>query len=164
MFFKARTVSVIFIMLWALTELQAQEVIPASGGEASGNGGSVSYTVGQIAYTFHSGNDGSVSQGVQQPYEIYTEVETAIPKGIELFCTLYPNPVNDRLIIKTEANPHRQALRFQLYDMHGKTLQNGKIKGSITYVHMTGISSGIYLLKVIDGNTEVITFKIIKNP
>jgi hypothetical protein len=42
---------------------------PQAGGEATGSGGSVSYSVGQVVYTTNTGINGSVAQGVQQPYE-----------------------------------------------------------------------------------------------
>ncbi len=48
----------------------AQEVIPASGGNATGSGGSVSYSAGQVFYLTHEGTTGSVNEGAQQPYEI----------------------------------------------------------------------------------------------
>ena len=50
--------------------LQAQESTQTSGGEATGEGGTVNYTVGQVAYDTHTGTTGSVAEGVQQPYEI----------------------------------------------------------------------------------------------
>jgi hypothetical protein len=70
--------------------VHAQSTIPATGGNAAGNGGSVSYTVGQIVYTTVSGTNGSVAQGVQQPYEI--SVVTGIEnKEINLSCSIYSN-------------------------------------------------------------------------
>jgi len=50
--------------------LQAQETIPASGGKASGSGGTASYSFGQVVYTTYTGTNGLVAQGVQQPFEI----------------------------------------------------------------------------------------------
>jgi hypothetical protein len=44
--------------------IRAQNAIPASGGNATGSGGSVSYTFGQVVYTTKSGTGGSVAQGV----------------------------------------------------------------------------------------------------
>jgi hypothetical protein len=50
--------------------LAMQNTIPAAGGNAKGSGGSASFTVGQIFYTKLSGTNGTVIQGIQQPYEI----------------------------------------------------------------------------------------------
>lgn len=43
---KTFIISTIFLLGIGLTGLQAQEAIPATGGNASGSGGSVSYSVG----------------------------------------------------------------------------------------------------------------------
>ena len=40
---------------FAMTELKAQQVIAAAGGDTSGSGGSVAYSVGQIVYTLNVG-------------------------------------------------------------------------------------------------------------
>ncbi len=53
-----------------LTILQGQSTIPTTGSTASGSGGTATYTVGQITYKTFSGTNGTVAQGVQQPYEI----------------------------------------------------------------------------------------------
>jgi hypothetical protein len=50
--------------------LAMQNTISSAGGNAKGSGGSASFTVGQIFYTKLSGTNGSVVQGIQQPYEI----------------------------------------------------------------------------------------------
>ena len=50
--------------------LHAQTGIPAAGGNASGTGGSVSFSVGQVFYLMNTGTTGSVLEGVQQPFEI----------------------------------------------------------------------------------------------
>jgi hypothetical protein len=77
--YKKLILSALLLSGLGLTGLQAQEVIPAVGGNASGSGGSVSYSVGQVAYQTHTGTNGSVVEGVQQPYEI--SVLTAIEEA-----------------------------------------------------------------------------------
>lgn len=49
----------------------AQQVQPASGGNASGSGGSASFTIGQIFYTTPTGASGSSDQGIQSIAVIY---------------------------------------------------------------------------------------------
>ncbi|RLD56213.1 MAG: T9SS C-terminal target domain-containing protein, partial [Bacteroidetes bacterium] len=82
---KIRNFMIVALLFLGLSNLQAQEVIPATGGEASGSGGSASYTVGQVVYTTNTGTNGnSVSQGVQQPYEISVVTGIAEAKDINL--------------------------------------------------------------------------------
>jgi hypothetical protein len=147
-------------IIWEL-HIDAQNTIPASGGNATGTGGTVSYTVGQVVYTTNSGTTGKVAQGVQQPYEIsvITSVEQA--KDINLDCAAYPNPTTDFLTLKVE-NYDKENLSYWLYDVTGNLLQNKKVEGNETRVSMQNLLSGTYILKITDGGKEVKTFKIIK--
>ena len=87
--------STVFLFIIGLTGLQAQSTIPASGGNASGIGGSVSYSIGQVVYTKFTGTNGSSTQGVQQPFEIsvITGIEEA--RDISLEIVVFPNPATD---------------------------------------------------------------------
>ena len=74
--------SVISFILLAVMSLSAQSALVGTGGEANGSGGSVSYSVGQIAVQSNSEGSTSISEGVQQPYEIQTTDNTASADGI----------------------------------------------------------------------------------
>lgn len=141
--------------------VQAQETIPATGGIATGSGGSVTFTVGQVTYRTWTGTDATVAQGVQQPYEI--SVVTAIENTgeINLQCIIYPNPTRGliKLIVESYEN---QNLRYQLYDSNGVLLQDKKVEAGETEISMGSLSSAVYFLKVIYDNMELKVFKIIK--
>jgi len=145
-----------------LAGLHAQEAIPAAGGNALGNGGSVSYSVGQVVYTTSTGINGSVAQGVQQPYEISIVTGLEEAKGITLQCSAYPNPTSDMLTLKV-VNFQLSTLNFQLYDINGKILENRRIEGDETRIDMTNLVIATYFLRVVQGSKEVKIFKIIKN-
>jgi len=87
---KKLKLSSILLLGLGLTGLQAQESVNATGGDASGSGGSTSYSVGQVVYTTNTGANGTVEQGVQRPIEISV-------KGINLTVLAYPNPTTDYL-------------------------------------------------------------------
>ncbi len=142
---------------------QAQEAITATGGDASGSGGSVSYTVGQVAYSYAS-NGGSVSQGVQQAYNI-TTVLGADMKSISLNVSVYPNPTVDRLTLTVNEDDFasKKALVVQLYNMDGKLLRQKKVEGESTSIEMKELRTATYYLRVLDNENTVKTFKIIKN-
>lgn len=149
------------LLLFGLNGLKAQDAIPTSGGNASGSGGTVSYTVGQVVYTTNTGSNGSVSQGVQQPYEISVVSGIGV-NTINLSCTAYPNPTTDKLTLSVE-NIEKLNLSYQLLDINGKILESNKVEGSETCISMGNLTPSIYFLKVSDGIKEVKTFKIIKN-
>jgi hypothetical protein len=140
----------------------AQEAKPASGGDASGSGGSVSYTVGQVLYTTNTGTKGSVAEGVQQPYEVSVLVGIEKVKDITLMCTVYPNPATDLLFLEIEIADNEN-LFFQLYDMLGKLLVSKKLVDIRTTIPMANLAPATYFLKVRNNQRVVKTFKIIKN-
>jgi hypothetical protein len=150
--------------------LLAQETIPASGGDATGNNGSVSYTVGQVVYTVNNGEEGSVAQGVQQPYEIFVVSGTGNLKNVDLTCVAYPNPTTNFLTLKISGDIKGQ-YAASLYDINGKLLQNHVIESSETTISMGMYISGTYFLRVTATGTnqsssaqsEIKTFKIVKN-
>lgn len=154
--------SAVLLLGLGLTGLQAQEATLTTGGEASGSGGTVSYSVGQVVYFTNTGTTGSVAQGVQQPYEI--SVVTGIPeaKDISLSVSAYPNPTSDYLNLKVE-NYDNKNLSYQLFDINGKLLESKKIESNKTSIVMSNFVPATYFLKVTEGNKEVKTFKIIKN-
>ena len=151
------------LMFWfSLSGLQAQESVNAAGGDAKGSGGSVSYSIGQVTYQTHTGTNGSVAQGVQQPYEISIVTNLEEAKVIKLSVSAYPNPVTDYLTLRIDEFDISK-YSYQLYDINGRTLQIEKITGNQTIILMSNLVPAIYFIKVKQGKKEVKTFKIIKN-
>ena len=159
---KRLKLSTVLLLGLGLTGVQAQTSVNATGGDASGGGGSVSYSVGQVVYTTHTGTSGSVAEGVQQPYEISVVTGLEEAQSINLSVTAYPNPTTDYLTLRIDEFEISN-LSFQLYDMNGKLLHNEKITGNQTSIVMSNLLPATYFVKVIQGNKEVKTFKIIKN-
>jgi|APHig6443717817_1056837.scaffolds.fasta_scaffold19272_3 hypothetical protein len=161
-----RLMCIVFLFIVRLTSLQAQETIPASGGNATGSGGSVSYTVGQVVYTTNVGADGSVAQGVQQPYEISVVTGVDQFKNVTLTCRAYPNPTTDFLTLEIvgEMPEHFSA---SLYDLNGKLLQWLKVIGRETTIPMETLAPATYFLKIEaktnSTSNNLKTFKIIKH-
>lgn len=160
--FKKLQLGIVLLLGFGLSNLQAQENLNASGGEAIGSGGSSAYTIGQIVYQTYTGTSGnSLTEGVQQPYEISILTSIAEVKGISLSVLAYPNPTADYLIVEVK-DFGLSNLSLQLYDMQGKLLQSEKITNNQTSVIMSNLVSATYFAKIVQGNQEVKTFKIIK--
>ena len=159
--YKRFNLSAILLLGLGLTSVQAQEAILATGGEASGDGGSVSYSVGQVVYSTNRGANGSVAQGVQQPYEISVVAGIEQATGIMLELSAYPNPASDFITVKAE-NYDTDNLSYHFYDINGKLLESKKADGNETQIEMKNLVPAIYFLKVIENNEEIGTFKIIK--
>jgi hypothetical protein len=160
--YKKLKLSAVLLLGLGLTVLQAQEATTTSGGEVIGSGGSASYTVGQVVYSSNVGTNGnSVTEGVQQPYEI--SVVTSIPeaKDINLSVSAYPNPATDYLTVKVE-NYKTANLQYMVFGINGKLLQTVKATGSETQIETSELVSGNYFVKVLDDKKEIKVFKIIK--
>lgn len=158
MILKKTMTSAAFLLL-GLGGLYAQESVNGSGGEATGTGGTASYSVGQVVYTTATGTNGSVAKGVQQPYEITVTIgenETAI--NIQM--SVYPNPTINFLTLKVEDT---DKLTYQLLDLQGKVIENKKVMANSTTIKMGKLPKATYFLKVTSDKQTVKTFKIIKN-
>ncbi len=154
--------SVVFFLGLGLMGLQAQKSVNSTGGNASGSGGSASYSVGQAVYTSNTETGGTVAQGVQQPYEIWVETTIEEAKGINLLVTAYPNPTTDYLTLRIDEFDISD-LSYQLYDMQGKLLRNEKVTSNQTRIVMSNLAPATYSVKVVQGNKEIKTFKIVKH-
>lgn len=148
------------ILSVVVTGIDAQENINTTGGNASGDGGSGSYSVGQIVYSVNAGTTGFEIQGVQQPYEI--TVISSIEEFEDITLSVYPNPTIDFLKVNFESEKLKD-LSFHLVDLNGKIIQNQKITGNLTTINMSNLAPATYFLIINEENKEIKIFKIIKN-
>lgn len=155
-----KTIFVICCLLgWGTTAIFAQKGTVTTGGVASGAGGSVTYTIGETNYVTATGT-GQVTQGLQQPFEIFLMEATA--QELNVAVTLFPNPTSERLIITVEGNDF-QGLNYQLYDAAGKMLVDKKMQSNQADIFMRDYASATYFVKITNQNNESKNFKIIKN-
>jgi hypothetical protein len=148
-------------LLFTTSIVYSQETATTAGGEAKGADGSSSYTVGQVVYTTNTANSGSLAQGVQQAYEISTSVGIEVTE-INLELVAYPNPTNSLLTLNI-GNYNNEKLIYQLYDIQGMLLDSKQVVNSSTTINAQKLSVGTYLLNVLDNNTLIKTFRIIRN-
>ena len=151
---------IIAFFMCGLTTGIAQQSLSSSGGNATGTGGSASYTVGQVVYTTNTGTSGSVSQGVQQTYEITITSSIQEADDIDLIST-YPNPVGDQLKLKFEQEDFN-GCKYHLYDLNGRIILSHAIIEKETDIFMEDLVPSTYFLKVFKDNKEIKTFKIVK--
>ena len=136
-----------------------QQVIGAAGATTTATGGSVSYTVGEIAVQTTETGTVSSFEGVQQAYEIYKVGVTELALGSSI--NVYPNPTNDRLTLKTK-NLNKN-LSYELYDSQGKLKQECASFSDGHTLSMTEFVNAVYYLNIFSDNQPIQTFKIIKN-
>lgn len=144
----------------SIISIQAQQTTVSAGGDASGIGGTFSYSIGQVVYTYNYGTDVIVAQGVQQPFEI--SILGLDNYQINLVMQTYPNPTKDYLVLNVHALDLSNMI-FQLYDVNGRLIETRTMFSPIETICMMNLPSSVYVLKVINNNKVVKSFKIIKN-
>ena len=144
----------------SIISIQAQQTTVSAGGDASGIGGTFSYSIGQVVYTYNYGTDVIVAQGIQQPFEI--SILGLDNYQINLVMQTYPNPTRDYLVLNVHALDLSNMI-FQLYDVNGRLIETRTMFSPIETICMMNLPSSVYVLKVINNNKEVKSFKIIKN-
>tara|TARA_B100000508_G_C11464816_1_gene281163 strand:- start:7716 stop:8180 length:465 start_codon:yes stop_codon:yes gene_type:complete len=152
-----------FLLVLPGNNLMAQSSVHSSSGEGSGTGGSITYSIGQIAVHSDVNSSGSLTGGVQVPYEIrvYQSVEDPAV-NVSLQLKAYPNPVSDILNLKVESEELKD-LKFRIFDLNGKELLNLSINNQLTEIDMSIHPKGTYFLTVYSlTNKQYDTFKIIK--
>ena len=146
-------------LLMGAAHCHAQTAVATAGGEA----GTMSFTVGQPFVEVAESDAGSLTQGVQQAYQI-TVVEVGVPElaaAVTLEAEVYPNPVADRLNLRVD-NLESTRLRYALTDNNGRTLASADITVALTAIEMSTLVQGIYFLRVTNSETALKTFKIVK--
>lgn len=158
---KTKKLFLVLFLSFVMQGISAQKATVASGGNATGSGGKVSYSIGQVAYANATGAGGTVTQGMQQPFEIVTLGTDNFPE-IMLSMSVYPNPTT-AMVNLTVGDLDQENLQFYLTDIAGKHLQFQKISEIETQIQMENYPNAVYFLNVFDNNKQLKTFKIIKN-
>lgn len=139
-----------------LASVHSQEASTAAGADATGAGGSASYSIGQVSYVETAKNI-SVSQGVQQAYQI----PFATILGINLRLSIYPNPATNIFSVEVK-NLDYASLRYQVHDLRGNLLASRKAISHRTDFVIAHFAAGTYILQVFQNNEQVKSFKVIK--
>ena len=153
-----------FVIFSVITvSLFAQSAVVPTGGTASGTGGTVTYTVGQIADQKVEGGGRYIIEGVQQPYEIQVVGVNSYP-GINLSAVVYPNPTVDKVVLSIrDYEIPSTGLTLQIYDLNGKFLKMMVIKDADTEIDFSGYAAATYQLRVVNEKQLLKTFKVVKN-
>ncbi len=145
--------------------------INTSGDRMVGNSGSVSYSVGQVFYSYLENDTHQATEGVQQANSnrienSNTPEDSGLPDDITqalIKASVYPNPTADYVTLTTEGFNFNHTLNsYQLYSYQGKLLSQNIIENQKTQIDLTHLSASIYLLQVFAEQKLLKTFKILK--
>lgn len=139
----------------------AQKNTITAGGKGSGAGGEISYSIGQIEYSTITAGNYTITQGLQQPYEINVTMGQEFT-NIDLFAKIYPNPTTNFITLQI-ADFAAYNYSFQLLDEKGSVLKTLDVLTNETVIDINILHAGLYLLAVFRNGTEIKIYKIVKN-
>jgi hypothetical protein len=139
--------------------LNAQSAVVASGGVVTSSAGSVSYSIGQVVYIGVSNTNGSISQGVQQTYQVATV--GILFADLDFSLSVFPNPTTNQITLEV-GRYDNQSLNYVLIDNEGKQIQAIKVLDKQTNIDMSNFPAASYLMEVYQDNIKVQSFKILK--
>ena len=152
----------IYFLLFSFVCFAQQDVV-TNGGDAKSEGGSFSYSVGQIL----------VSQ-VEPPSGSWSEEAITINHGVQQFfipncennqqvkITAFPNPSNGLVNIEL-SNWDDVEVSVAVFDVLGKSLLQQPLSKKRTQLNLSQLNSGIYLISIDNVCGSVSSFKLILN-
>ena len=116
-------------------------------------------SIGQVFYLENASANTQEVQGVQQP--LFIEVlSTEENNPLALETSIYPNPTNNS--VHFEIKQWDSNLSYKLYDTLGKQISANTITAERTTLQMDYLSSGIYILQLLENNSPIKITRIVK--
>ena len=145
---------------FASSVLTAQEAFVASANEATGTGGSISYSVGQLITSSQTTANTTIDVGIQQPLQIVTLSNPEVTH-VQLKAKVYPNPSTDFVLLSL-TDTDFEDMQYALYSLNGGLVKEASISEAETSVDLRELAVGTYVLRVTQHQKHIKTFKIIK--
>ncbi len=142
--------------------LYGQRAPSSAGGEAESLSGTVSYSVGQLFTDATTHATGSITEGVQQPFEITVITATNKPEINYVQADVFPNPTTGVAILQID-QANSGTLIAEIYNQQGVFIHESLILETKNTIHMENYPNGLYLIRVKEKNQLLKVLKIIKN-
>lgn len=139
--------------------MSAQSAVVASGGDAVSSSGSVSFSVGQISNAQVTSSTGSLSEGVQQPFELFEVTVNEVLSQIGI--SLFPNPALTEVII--ELPTMQEGIKARFYSSNGSLIEEVNILSKSTSVNVRNWAASTYYVHLSDSSGNTSTYRLVKH-
>lgn len=147
------------VACWLVLLVHGQSAVLSAGGDALGTGGSVSFSLGQLADDHPAATTGNVQEGVQQPY---VDGSTSIASHVaQSDAYVYPTVTVDLVTIVLQ-DATGQPCNATLIDAQGRTVLQRLVSDARTDLSLTHLACGVYQLLLVDAVGAQRSFTIIK--
>ncbi|WP_417860618.1 T9SS type A sorting domain-containing protein [Winogradskyella sediminis] len=156
-----RSLLLLGALISSFNYMEAQDTVVAAGGNITGTGGSVNYSVGQVVQNTTTDGDISAFQGIQFYFEDQTLTVVDVKTNLEI--TTYPNPTASQLNITID-DFKPNTLTYKMYNVLGQLVTQGKVAAKTTTINVDQLEIATYLLQIENTTNQTSQiFKIIKN-
>ncbi len=161
-------ITIILSVFFSVSQAQniAMQVVASAGGyfESSSAGVSLSWTLGEVAYTTLTSTDYIITQGFQQGNLFSTDVEKPNLPNSDI--KIYPNPATVEVYIAISTSNLRGIATVDFYDITGRNVNSTVVTledNAPSRLSVVDLKSGIYLIRVTQENTKTSNvFKLVK--
>jgi hypothetical protein len=166
-----KTITLLIALASCGTYVFSQSISPqvvASNGmfAVAPSGYSLSYTTGQGASATLNPGTSIITQGFQQPNDVYTGLQTFVTPTLTV--QLYPNPASDHINLVINSTNNAGTYTVQLVDLLGRVLQQPLTtqvaSGQTRFVfNVQQLPSSMYFITIKSSGSDVIhSFKFSK--
>ena len=159
MFVKHILIVVSFLGFSRAAEAQLQSITANSGGDFKMDGQQLSFTIGESFIQTVQGTSFMLTQGFHQPQLWVTALNEFDLSAINF--KVYPNPVIDRMWLELNKEIKNGCV-YRLFDMHGRLLKEGNVKGLKTEISLQQLVPSSYFLEILVDKKSIKSFKILK--
>lgn len=149
-FYPALLGAILVLITFVSQTAQAQSSINCSGGNCSSSLGNVCFSIGQPFTAIDRSSQGSVANGVQQPFEVLNVGVSTLANPVTFL--VYPNPTT-QFITMNISHFAGERLVFRLLDLKGNVVKTQFIYSQQSLIDVTEFAAATYyiVLNSIDG-------------
>ncbi len=144
------------ILQFSISNAQQLEVINSGGGFHENDQGSLTFSIGEVVIETISQGELYLTQGFCQ-----ANLTVTPGPGPNYEILAYPNPAKDFVTLEIKRNDLNN-LNYLLYDINGSLLISNQITSNKSSIPFSPLAPATYILRIIENQIEVKSFKIIK--
>lgn len=137
-----------------------QQTVLSWGGDAIGESGSISYSLGQVADEHYTSENGYCNEGVQQPF-IPDTVTATFEVTSDLDFSISPNPFRQEVILYTN-DALEFDIQYSIMDLTGRHQSSGTIHTTPHSIHLPDWPDGMYIMILRRDQLYIDAIKLIK--
>lgn len=139
----------------------SQEIITSSGDFIQGSAITLSWSLGECVTETFTNSESIITQGFQQSN--YSIATLLMSPSLDFGINVFPVPTSNYLKIKITGK-NAPGIRLSLIDIYGNILIFQDIISDDMSINIESLSSGVYMLKVVDNNGKFLkSFRIVKH-